>query len=888
MPVNLKKFVTNSLPEFLLLVLDPSTVFANDDGTVERLGSVVVCYDVQKFYKNLKIIEIKTVDPVGLDEFVLYCESKIQSKFTTDGKPLADYQCCMTVSDLIRMEMWTRLYDVVGPNFMKFLLFGCLLFVPLRENVYYCVHTPSQQSDRYEVLQSFRVRAGKRWINMKVRNNNLNNSSCSRLKQTCFTIGGLLKDLVKPICQTGVDDMLREILRDEGSGLNKLNRECLVGFKLKLKAMADKDVLSTYKNIYKSLITGNSAMAGVEIPLGRVKRFAQAVVRKIVPLELFGVAGNRHQYCENLGKVLNCGLFQNFTVEQIVHKIKVKKIKWLDAVTDVSQRPDVMSKFLVWLTNVFVFGRIAHFFQIVTTNTPNNGVAYYAKAGWATVCHQKISPLMSGDSEFFKELPANDISNKRTWNVCPYVKPNGVRLIFKLQRQNNGIEKQLMDNCLTFLRCLARTYPAEYRSVTKPQFFRGWKAWQESRPAPRRQSSATVYYVRTDFRDAFTSFVQDKLQTVVRDRIKDSYGKSSRMLSVHTVDVVRIGGGRSQNNVYCKKRKYFDGLPVPEFPGGSLVFYDQTATVTLARIWDAVRKCIRCNVVERGGRRWAMTRGIVQGDRLSVVLCDLLLADLQATCLKHSLVDAAGGRSGRLYRFVDDYVFVSSDRCAARRFLDAMLAGFDEYGLCVNRSKTETNVDGDGMDVRFLGFRLNATTGEVTKDLSAFRNRRPLHFFHMGLGGGRSGRTLFAKMTGPNQHPVPEVLVSGSFNTVATVVRNLASVVAYKAFAVVSAIKQYFFHVNPAFLVRTVHAVARLMYAKLCGLVRHSAVAPMQCKWIVYEVYVRMLSKHLPADVRIAWTVDRLRGLQTAVGRKCQTRDLKTALKHHDFTKMFG
>lgn len=98
---------------------------------------------------------------------------------------------------------------------------------------------------------------------------------------------------------------------------------------------------------------------------------------------------------------------------------------------------------------------------------------------------------------------------------------------------------------------------------------------------------------------------------------------------MHTVDVVKISGG----SVYYKKCRYVGGLPTPEFQVGSLVFHDKTDAVALFRIWDAVRRCIVCNAVERGGCRWGMTRGVVQGDRLSVALCDLLLSDLHAARL---------------------------------------------------------------------------------------------------------------------------------------------------------------------------------------------------------------------------------------------------------------
>lgn len=875
MPVNLNKFVTNSLPEFLLLTLGPSDVFSMDM-VVKSLHSVIVCYDVQYFYKNYQVIANRPADVVSLEEFISYCESKVQSKFIVKH---IDYQCCMTVSDLIRMETWARLYDCVGPYLMKFLFFNCLLFVPLRKDIYYCVHTPSQQAGRYEVVQSFRTRAGSRWITKKIQNNQ-NHGNCSKTKQVCFNIAGLLKD-IKRICQENADSMLREIIQTDGEG----DETCFDVLKSKLKVIVNKDSFLTYKSIYKNTI-GDSVLN--EIPLSRVKKFTNAIVCKVVPRELFGVNGNRDQYCENLCKILNCGMFHDFTVQHIMHKIKVKKVKWLDRV-DAKRRTEIMTKTLVWLTNVFVFGRIAYFFQIVTTNTPNNGIAYFAKNSWAKMCHEKISPLMSG-GEFFKEIrpdttrPSDSSTTYRNWKICPYAKPNGVRLIFKLrQKEVSSAHKQLMNNCLTFLRCLLRTYPAEFRSVSKSQFFHDWRALQESRDDLQL---LPVYYVRTDFRDAFTSFEQGKLQAVVRDRIKEHFGKKLQTLNVHSVDMVKIGGGDS---VYCKKRTYVDGLLAPNFPGGSLLFFDKTTTVPLSRIWDTIRRCIQCNAVERGGRRWAMTRGIVQGDRLSLALCDLLLADLQATHLNEMVM----GPSNRLYRFVDDYVFVSTDQTAARRFLDAMCAGFDEYGLRLNLSKTETNLDGGGGGVgliKFLGFRLNAVTGEVTKDESAYRNRRPLHFFDYDLGRGRSGRALYAKMTGPNQHTVPAILVSKSLNSAATVARNLASIVAYKAYTFVAAVKQYLFHLNPAFLLKTVHAVARLMYAKMCSLIQHSAITPMQCKWIVYEVYAKMFRRHFPKDNgrRITWTVDRIRDRQTAVGRKCNTRDLKTALRRYDFTKMFG
>lgn len=423
MCTNLNKFVTVNLPEFLLLVFEPNAVMKID--ALERLHTVTVCYNAQTFYQDCALRPRPADTAVSFDEFVAYCESKIPCQFTD---LLVDYRCAMNVSDLIRMDGWARIYEGVGQKCMKFLLFNCLLFVPLRDGAaYYCVHAPVQQSDRYEVVQSFWDLARKLWKPVAKKEEVGNGrKKCSAKKPIYFNIAGLLKN--KPVYRMDADSMLREILlTDTGSGTNCADCDdgCFDGFKRKLKVLAGRDCAESRRGIYKNTI--GDSFAG-EVPLGRIKKFANAVVRKIVPRELFGVNGNRVQYCENLGRILNGGKLHNFTVEHVVHKIKAGKVNWLNAAV-ADRRAELLTKFLVWLTNTFVFGRIVRYFWIATTNTPQNGIAYYVKSQWSTACHRKISPLTNG-GEFFKQLPDENASTSyRNWKVCPFAKPKGVRLV---------------------------------------------------------------------------------------------------------------------------------------------------------------------------------------------------------------------------------------------------------------------------------------------------------------------------------------------------------------------------------------------------------------------------------------------------------------------------
>lgn len=61
------------------------------------------------------------------------------------------------------------------------------------------------------------------------------------------------------------------------------------------------------------------------------------------------------------------------------------------------------------------------------------------------------------------------------------------------------------------------------------------------------------------------------------------------------------------------------------------------------------------------GQRYVLQKGIPQGAMLSSVLCDIYYAHMEETSLSEFR------DQGFLYRYVDDYLFVTEDKALAER-----------------------------------------------------------------------------------------------------------------------------------------------------------------------------------------------------------------------------
>ncbi|KAH9382166.1 hypothetical protein HPB48_013179 [Haemaphysalis longicornis] len=88
------------------------------------------------------------------------------------------------------------------------------------------------------------------------------------------------------------------------------------------------------------------------------------------------------------------------------------------------------------------------------------------------------------------------------------------------------------------------------------------------------------------------------------------------------------------------------------------------------------------------GATYSLRRGVLQGGMLSADIADVYMAELQ----RRHLASFGNVPGELLIRATDDFLYVTSDRESACRFLDAFARGFPDFGLVASPSKVQTNV----------------------------------------------------------------------------------------------------------------------------------------------------------------------------------------------------
>lgn len=129
---------------------------------------------------------------------------------------------------------------------------------------------------------------------------------------------------------------------------------------------------------------------------------------------------------------------------------------------------------------------------------------------------------------------------------------------------------------------------------------------------------------------------------------------------------------------------------------------------------------IQNNVIKIGKKFYQQAAGIPQGSVLSNLLCNIVYARLEKEHLDFLRRDES-----MLLRLVDDFLLITTNEGHAKKFLQIMHAGIEDFGVEVNPTKSIVNFEAfinntqipiAEEDFPYCGNLINTKTLEITKD----------------------------------------------------------------------------------------------------------------------------------------------------------------------------
>lgn len=141
-----------------------------------------------------------------------------------------------------------------------------------------------------------------------------------------------------------------------------------------------------------------------------------------------------------------------------------------------------------------------------------------------------------------------------------------------------------------------------------------------------------------------------------------------------------------------------------------------------AKLLDLLKNHVERNMVKIGKKFFRQKEGIPQGSVLSSLLCNCFYAKLEAEHLPF-----ASQENGLLLRLIDDFLFITSEKEDAIKFLKIMHDGLEEYGVEVNPTKSLVNFNVEinqsvisktptGSAFPYCGTMVHTKTLEIRKD----------------------------------------------------------------------------------------------------------------------------------------------------------------------------
>lgn len=484
-------------------------------------------------------------------------------------------------------------------------------------------------------------------------------------------------------------------------------------------------------------------------PASSVSAFCRAVLRKLIPPQLFGTGqqglSNKRTILNHVDRFIRMRRFESLNLHEVSQGLKITCIPWLETPhtsisvsassrrpklcrSDMQKRTELLHEFIYFLFDSIVIPLIRTNFYVTESQTHRNRLFFFRHDVWRQLTEQPLAELKSSIFEELKPETARRVLGRRSLGYSSLrllPKATGVRPLLNLRRrawmksrwpgrQGSSYLGPSINSTVTPIYNMLNYERARGPDVLGSSLYsvgdihlrlRSFK--EQLLQQQHHHQLPPLYFVKLDIQSCFDTIPQQKLIRLIEQLVSEETYHITKHVELRPAD--EFGTEWPQSDTEAgrqthapKAQRKFVGRAAPAMKPQNLPDAFTSGTVSRRRntvfvdtqhrehnsedLLDLLDEHVRNNLVRIGKKYFRQRNGIPQGSMLSSLLCNYFYAELEREVL-HFLDPA----QALLLRLVDDFLLITSNIDLAVHFLNCMLRGYPTYGLTVNLTKSLTN-----------------------------------------------------------------------------------------------------------------------------------------------------------------------------------------------------
>ncbi|SGZ26907.1 BQ5605_C025g09993 [Microbotryum silenes-dioicae] len=479
--------------------------------------------------------------------------------------------------------------------------------------------------------------------------------------------------------------------------------------------------------------------------------YVTAIVRDTIPRDFWGSKSNENLVLKHAGEFLRLRRFETMSLHTLLQGLCVADCDWLLPLSatrprnrfqrapsvEMAKRREVLMEFLYWFFDGFIVDLVRGddlalqktAFCVTDSATHDKKAIYFRHDDWSSICGPSLSSIRQTMFDSIPDEKAHVLLADRQLGfsflrLLP--KATGFRPIVNLARKpliTGPFGRKELGK--TINKVLQASFDVlTFEKNRKPQLvgslvgspmdiLERLKAYKIKMSKNGTQPLPTLYFVKVDVQGAYDSVKQEKLLSIVDKVLTESDYAVQKYAQVILQSRKPF---RSWRRLACPEddQDQFEHL-AKKIAARTLegVLSDQVVyqSITRPEVMKLLREHITANLVKFGTHFYKQKDGIPQGSVLSSLLCSLFYGDMEHKVLKftndpNSVGSGSENSTGfhqlsfgqypivqLLLRYVDDFLFITTQKPLAARFLRVMDRGIPEYGCKISPEKRLTNFD---------------------------------------------------------------------------------------------------------------------------------------------------------------------------------------------------